>query len=946
MVEFDVRLLLDSVPDAVIACDPRGRVVYANRSVERLLGWSMDQLVGESLETLIPVRLREAHAEGIARFLRSLEPTIQGRATILPALHRDGTEIEVELTLSRFQHDSDEDILIGSLRRPSGHFALERQILVTRYLQATTRAAAKFGSRLDLDQVLETVIDTLVNDFDAALARIWLYDEPTGTLLLRASGGLSRATTDSRRARIDLASATSKVADVARSRQPFHQNDVRGDSRYDQEWVQREGIVSLAAFPLLSSGQLRGVLMVFSRHSYPKEIIDVLSAFVAIVSSAINDVHAFSREQAARVEAEDQKQKLQTVLDTIAVGVLLAEGPEGHLTVVNPIAREILGAELESETLTAFFERCPLMGLDGQPIEPEDRPLWRSLQAGERTRRSCRFRRADGQDMVLDVTTAPYPGPSGGAVSTFRDVTDRYRLEAELADRATQIKALLDHLPVGVAYFDSDGVCRASNGPARRFVGRSRREITGATAAELFTRTPKLRDALLSCLNERTPHAQDAVPWVDGSVDDTIRYLDWRFEPLISGEPPKTLGALALIMDVTERTQADFALQRTAAAAEGAARRKTQFLSAVSHDLRTPVNALSLQAELLARLIEGRDDPDGELSQLASDIRQVATNLIELINDLLDLTRFDSGMIDIRPTNFALDPWLEATLASLESTAHAKGLTFAWRVDRPGRVIRADKVKLGRVLVNLVSNAVKFTEKGSVSIDAREAPEGGLILSVKDTGPGIPDDQRERIFDEFAQLRNPERDRTKGTGLGLAICRRLVEGFGGRLTVESRVGQGSTFTAWYPPDQISMDAQSDKASTESCSRPVVADVAPILLVEDDPNSRYTLARLLEHAGYRVEKASDGPQALRFLQRSAPSLVLLDLMMPGMGGGEVLRWIRHDTDLKNLKVVILTGDVLSERAAELQSLNADGFLAKPVDFDQLLTMVSRFVSPHG
>jgi CheY-like chemotaxis protein/nitrogen-specific signal transduction histidine kinase len=411
----------------------------------------------------------------------------------------------------------------------------------------------------------------------------------------------------------------------------------------------------------------------------------------------------------------------------------------------------------------------------------------------------------------------------------------------------------------------------------------------------------------------------------------------------LPSDPSKPRGALALLVDVTDRTRAGVELQRSRDAAEQASKRKTQFLSAVSHDLRTPVNALSLQAELLARLIEVRGEPDEELVQLTADIRQVAANLIELINDLLDLARFDSGMVDFQPTDFALDAFLEQTLAPLETTAAQKGLDFTWRVDRPGRVVRGDRVKLGRVLVNLVSNAVKFTDSGSVDVTARAAPDGGLVVAVRDTGSGIPEDQLERVFDEFAQLRNPERDRTKGTGLGLAICRRLVEGVGGRLTVESRLGRGSTFTARYPVDHMAADVNAPLARPAPQPGERASLAAPILLVEDDPNRRDTLARLLRHAGYVVETAADGRSALEVLGHIRPALVLLDLMMPGMEGGEVLRRIRKSPDWQDLKVVLLTGDVLSGRTADLMAMNVDGILAKPVDFNQLLDLVARFAN---
>ncbi len=675
---------------------------------------------------------------------------------------------------------------------------------------------------------------------------------------------------------------------------------------------------------------------VASVHLAP-EVIDALAAFAAIVAAAINNVQVLRREQAARVEAEDQKRKLATILDTISVGVLLAEGPEGRLTLANPAARQMLAPDVVPAQLEDFYARFALQRLDGESVTDAQRPLVRSLHHGETVRGVFRQRRPDGSEMILSLTTVPFPGPNGGAVSTFADLTERLHLEAELADRAAQFKALLDHLPVGVAYFDRMGVCRASNGPARRILGRSRREITGASADELFARAPALRDALRRCVVDRISFAESGVPW----VEDATRYLDWRFEPLTAPAPSKARGALALILDATERTLGEIALQRAAAAAENASKRKTQFLSAVSHDLRTPVNALSLQAELLARLIEFRGDPDAEMDQLANDIRKVAANLIELINDLLDLSRFDSGLVDYRPTEFALDEFLEQSLAPLARAAGDKSLEFAWRVDRPGRVVRGDKVKLARVLVNLASNAVKFTDTGRVDVSARAADDGGLILIVRDTGPGIPDDQLERIFDEFAQLRNPERDRTKGTGLGLAICRRLVEGIGGRLQVESRLGAGSTFTAIYPAEHMSADVAPAPANPPAAQRPDARPTPdPILIVEDDPNSREALARLLRHAGHPVESAPDGPSALKLLGRLRPSIILLDLMMPGMEGGEVLRQIRANPRWRDLKVVLLTGDVLSGRTADLAALNVDGILAKPIDFQQLLDLVNR------
>jgi CheY-like chemotaxis protein len=234
-----------------------------------------------------------------------------------------------------------------------------------------------------------------------------------------------------------------------------------------------------------------------------------------------------------------------------------------------------------------------------------------------------------------------------------------------------------------------------------------------------------------------------------------------------------------------------------------------------------------------------------------------------------------------------------------------------------------------------------------VEVSAGATVDGCFYLSVRDTGPGIPEDQRERIFDEFAQLRNSERDRTKGTGLGLAICRRLVEGTGGKLTVESQVGRGSRFTAFYPADHLSRLTKDavEPDTREWDARDLLKAPQKVLIVEDDPYSRKSLTRLLEHAGYVVTAVDDGPGALAAVAENPPTLVLLDLMLPGIDGIEVLRRLRKDFNRDALPVIILSGDVLGERASQLRALDVNALLTKPVDFEDLLKALARVLEQH-
>ncbi|HEV3166601.1 MAG TPA: PAS domain S-box protein, partial [Isosphaeraceae bacterium] len=673
--KFDYRLMLEAFAEAVVVCDSTHRIVYLNPAAERLLGWQAAELVGQPVTTVIPDRLHSVHREGYKRYLATHKPRLIGRSVRVPALRKDGKEIEIELGLNAMIVGG-EDLVIAALRDVGERVEQERQLTVTRYLRATTRAAAKLGTRLDFDHMLKIVVDALVADFDAALARVWLYDAATNSLQLRASAGLSKETSSSSYAHIDVATQPYKVGHVARSREPLISKNVVGDTQFDQDWVAREGIASSAVFPLLSGGELRGVLAHFSRKPLLDEVIEALTAFTAIVSASLNDVQLFVKQQGARVEAEDQRQKLQTILDMLPMGVLLVEGKEGLVTVVNPAGQEIWGTSYQSCTIDEFNQQFLVTAMDGAAYAPSEHPMMRALYRGERVREMVRHHRPDGQEGILEVMAAPFPGPIGGAVATFRDMTARLRMESELAERAGQLKALLEYLPVGVAYFDEQGVCRAANGPAGRILGRTRQEIAGVAASELFAHAPELLAAVDRCVLERAPHAEQSMPWADASYDEGVRFLDWRFEPL-PATPPNMAGALALIVDVTERKRAADHLKIAKEAAEQTALNKTRFLSAVSHDLRTPVNALSLLAELLGHIVNQHDDSGGELRAVVGDIRLAAANLIELINDLLDLARFDSGDVAQHPTDFPLDAWLAATIEPLQLTAHAKNLSLS-----------------------------------------------------------------------------------------------------------------------------------------------------------------------------------------------------------------------------------------------------------------------------
>ncbi|WP_145274391.1 ATP-binding protein [Tautonia plasticadhaerens] len=919
--------ILDALADAVILVDPLGRIVQANRAAQELAGRPEGPLSGLDLsELLSEVERTEVDAD----------PMWSHRARVV---RPDGTSVRVEYASNPAQVESGEELSVLTVRPRKGGLGAGGRDALLEYLRMTAKVTNRLGSRPSLELVLSTAVETLIEGFDAALARVWIVDRGTGRYRLAASGAPGRSIRIGSSLKDESADPPVEVVEVARSGMHFLVEGLRDDDRFDPAWIERHGLGSLIALPLAVAGERHGILVAGMRTEPTEECLDALLGFSTIISASFNDVQLLLGELAARVDAEAEHRRFQTIVDLIPIGVVLATGPGPEVALINPSGRELLGTD-GSISLDDFAHRLPVRAVDGGPILDADRPLWRAFNRGEQVRETLRLERPDGQERILEVIAGPFPGPDGGAIATFMDITERSELQSDLAMRAAQLKALLDHLPVGVAYFDPDCRCRACNGPAWRILGRSRSKIIGASAEELFVESPGLLAAVRRCVSEHEPHAQINAPWSEEPGADSPRYLEWRFEPLMTStrEP---IGALALIVDVTARKRTADAMQKARDDAERSARNKARFLSAISHDLRTPVNALNLLAEALDRRLRGLPE-DAELARLSSYLRRASGNLAELVSDLLDLTCFDSGEVTQHLIDFPLAEWLDSTLGPMAMAAQQKGLEFTWSIEAGVTWIRADRVKLGRVLTNLVGNAIKFTDSGSVRVSAGLPPDGRLVLSVEDTGPGIPDAQLGRIFDEFAQLRNPERDRNKGTGLGLAICRRLVEAVGGRLEVTSLADNGSRFSALFPV--VPLPGPTTGSTGRFPDGPCTSDRPQVLLVEDDETTRLPMSQLLELSGFDVSTASDGAGALELLSTGRPALVLLDLMMPRMDGIEVLRRIRSDPVLWDLPVLILSGDVLDERARQLDALGVSGTLAKPIDFDRLLQVLDQ-VAPR-
>jgi signal transduction histidine kinase/ActR/RegA family two-component response regulator len=433
--------------------------------------------------------------------------------------------------------------------------------------------------------------------------------------------------------------------------------------------------------------------------------------------------------------------------------------------------------------------------------------------------------------------------------------------------------------------------------------------------------------------------------WIDGKVVCAVEIYSshmrhWSAEEFRIAEWIAAQVALALqALDY----QAD--LEQRRRDAEQASIQKTQFLAAVSHDVRTPANAISLLADVIE---QSADDPKfaPDLPRTVGELRSNARALVELVSDVLDLARLDAGKLELQTSVFSLNSLVETEVRQHLPVARAKGI--ALEADLPPKApwVLSDKMKLARVLSNIIGNAVKFTDIGQVRVGVAQRSGGGLEISISDTGVGIAHEQIQRIFDEFYQIQNPERDRNKGTGLGLAICKRLADRLGCAITVESAPGNGSTFRIGIPAEAVTtapVDAMPVRAGPNARAR---LSGVRVLLVEDHDGTRRAAAQLLSVHGASVFQAANGRTAIHMLAHEHPEVLLLDLMLPDMDGSEVLRQLQYHRPDSLRCVLAVSGDVRPERESEVRRLGGDGLVAKPLNIDDLLASINAHIGASG
>ncbi len=401
-------------------------------------------------------------------------------------------------------------------------------------------------------------------------------------------------------------------------------------------------------------------------------------------------------------------------------------------------------------------------------------------------------------------------------------------------------------------------------------------------------------------------------------------------------------GVVATYADITELKQRETELQEARDAAQEASRTKSSFLANMSHELRTPLNAIIGVTEMLQE--DARDLKREDEVEPLDRVLRAGRHLLALINDILDLSKIESGKMELSLESFAIGPLIDEVVKTIETLSKKSDNRIIVDCSSELGTIHADQMRLRQALLNLASNANKFTEHGTVTIAANRNQEGGgawISISVSDTGIGMTAEQVGKLFQEFSQADASTTRKYGGTGLGLAISRRFCQMMGGDITVKSELGRGSTFTIRLPV--VAQEAAIQPAASVRTPSTANKGGAPlILIVDDDATVRAVIGRYLDRAGFTVETADGGQEGLRLARELHPAAITLDVMMPGIDGWTVLAAIKGDPELQDIPVVLLT--IVDEKNRGF-SLGASEYLVKPVDRDKLTGVLRTIVGPH-
>jgi PAS domain S-box-containing protein len=900
---FDLlRPLVESNPQAVVVLDARGTVVLANSAASRVFGYTPEEFPGRSCDSLISPRFLEVFA------------AMQAHSGTNPAAAAPSAAVNGSTAAG-----SEAANLIGGLRKNGVEFPVEVGInplpaVLGQYWAATF---VDISERLRVEQALrdteasyQSLVESLpLNVFckDMQGRFVFVNQRFCDTVKMDRRQMLGRTDFDL----FPHSLAEKYVRDDRRvidSGQPL--DDV-------EEHREADGTVTYVQVLKAAVRDARG------------NIVGTQGMFW--------DVTEKKRAEDLRKESELRKRAIfEASLDCI-----ITVDQENRIFEFNRAAERTFGYrrdEVINQPVDVLFPSTSQeryrSNLDRYSARQEEGSL-----VGKR--REVPARRKNGTQFLAEMTMQPIPMKGTMAFTIFlRDVTERRRTEDALRRSDARFRSLVQSNIIGIMICRLDGQVTEANDSFLQTIGYTREELLsgGIRWDEMTPMEFRGYDEIAK--SQLREHGQ-AVPW-----EKQFFRKDGERVPVLIGvamlEGSRN-HCVCFVLDMTTQKQQERELQAAKEAADAANRAKTAFLASMSHEIRTPIHAILTATDLV---IDMRPTPDQR--EYLNIVKDSGESLLSLINDVLDFSKIEAGRLDADEIEFRLRDAIGGTLKTVAVQAHARNLELVADVkpDVPDRVV-GDVTHFRQVVVNLVANAIKFTEAGEVVVQTslvhRDEDEVELQISVRDTGIGVPESERERIFEPFEQVDNTMRRKVSGTGLGLAICKRLVESMKGRIWCESAVGRGTTFFF-----TVKLPLAGEAEFEEGAATTATLRAMRVLIVDDNAACREAIADMFLSWGMQPVVAIDGAAAITELETARNEgtrfdLMMVDTRMPGIDGFTLAADAQRRFKVPGARILmLLTSGDSSGDIGRCEQLGTPAYLMKPVNqselFDTLMALI--------
>ncbi len=805
------------------------------------------------------------------------------------------------------------------------------------------------SAELEFGRVLQAVLQRAVTLLDVTGGELAIFDEEREELEIVASHNLETDAVGARMARGEGAMGT-----VAKTLEPLiipSYQDWEGRSgQYTQTSVQ-----AVMAAPLLIGNRLVGAIA--SVHSDPdrkfgQRDLRRLTMFAPQAAIAIENARLFERERRRAAEQEALLETMQDLSGALELSRVLQHVLERAVTLLNVNGGELATFDEARHELSivashkmdtdAVGKRMALgegaMGQVAKTHEPLVIPRYQ-----EWVGRSDKYEDETVQSVIaaplligkrlVGVIAAVHSDPDHAFGNDALRLLSLFGPQAAIAIENARLYAeaqryfedLMQNNPVAIVNLDAEYKITSCNPAFELMFGYAQQEVVGSNLDELVTTSQTLGDARAyteAAMAGRTTAGTGRRRRKDGTLIDVEIFAI----PIVVGG--MQVGMIALYHDVTE-------LLAARRAAESASESKSRFLANMSHELRTPLNAIIGYSEMLQEDAQdaGHEAYEADLGK----IEGAGRHLLALINDVLDLSKIEAGKMELLAETLDVAGTIEQVATTVQPLVEQKGNTLDVSVGDGVGTMFADVTRLRQVLLNLLSNASKFTERGTIALEAaaETGAEGDpwIRFDVRDSGIGMTPEQCGRVFEAFAQAETSTASKYGGTGLGLPISRRFCQMMGGDITVASEFGKGSTFTVRLPVTMREATADAEPVPAES------ATAGTVLVIDDDDTARDIVRRSIVREGFHVLEAASGESGLALAREHHPDVITLDVLMPGMDGWSVLATLKGDPDLADIPVVMVS---VVDDANLGFTLGASEYLTKPIDRERLAAVLKR----HG